>query len=348
MKHAVPLIALALAVGCSSGSSGPPAVIKEGVRIVYRVDTGAAGSDPAARRAAHARTAEVIARRLALAGLSARATAKDPSEISTVDVDLATRDPELIEQARAIASAAGKLELALVASDAPFSKAYYRRVIEGADGQAPDPAAVAAGITAEVDSWNADGGAVQVDYYLVAADTPDATGREVLQRYIAAVSAADKALDIPVDRALHFEPLDPAPGATGARWRTYLVDPAGHVTGDQIASGALAADPAVPERKVVAITFTAAGKAALAALTRAHVGKKLAIILDGRIHSAPVIGGPIDGGKVTITLADTNPAQAADAAAQLVAILGGGPLPLPVSEAAFMQLANGDVVPSPP
>jgi preprotein translocase subunit SecD len=338
---------LALAAACGSGSSGPPAVIKEGVRIVYRVDTDAAGRDPAARKAAHTRTAEVIARRLVRAGLSGRATAKDPSEISTVDVDLATRDPELIEQARAIVSAPGRLELALVASDAAVSKAYYRRVLGDGAGQAPDPAAAAAGITAEVDSWNTDGGAVQVDYYLVAADTPTATGREVLQRYIATVSAADKALDIPPDRALHFEPLDPAPGATGARWRTYLVDPAGHVTGEQIASAALAPDPAVAERKVVAIELTAAGKAALAALTRAHIGAKLAIILDGRIHSAPVIGGPIDGGKVTITLADANPAQAADAASQLVAILGGGPLPVPVVETAFMQLANGDVVRSP-
>ena len=341
MRAFVVAAILAALGGCKSGSS-TPAVIKEGVRIVYQVD---AGADPAAL----ARTAEVITKRLAIAKLAGRAAVQNTTEISTVAVDLATRDPELIEQARAIASASGRFELALVANADPVSLAYYRRVQGDAGaGAAPDPAASAVGITAEVDSWNADGSAIQSDYYLTATDSPTTTGRQLLERYLAAVSAADHAFAIPAGRALHFESREPEPGATGARWRTYLADPTGHITGDHIAVAALVPDPAAPDRQTVVIDLDAVGKAAFAALTSAHIGKKVVVILDDRVHSAPIISGPIPGGRLTISLAEDNPAQAADAATQLVAILGGGALPAPVVEVSFMQLANGEVVPPPP
>lgn len=48
-----------------------------------------------------------------------------------------------------------------------------------------------------------------------------------------------------------------------------------------------------------------------AALTAAHRNEKVAIIVDGVVQSAPVIRGPIVGGKVSITL------QSADDAAAL-------------------------------
>lgn len=52
---------------------------------------------------------------------------------------------------------------------------------------------------------------------------------------------------------------------------------------------------------VVAFQFTPHGQAAFAALTREHVGKRLAIMVDGKVISAPVIKEPITGGRGVIS-----------------------------------------------
>ncbi len=51
----------------------------------------------------------------------------------------------------------------------------------------------------------------------------------------------------------------------------------------------------------IAITFTKDGENRFAEVTRQSVGKRLAIIIDGQLCSAPVINMPISGGKATIS-----------------------------------------------
>ncbi|MCX6922660.1 MAG: hypothetical protein NT154_05510 [Verrucomicrobia bacterium] len=51
----------------------------------------------------------------------------------------------------------------------------------------------------------------------------------------------------------------------------------------------------------IAITFSDTGRKRMAEVTRQNIGKRLAIIIDGQVYSAPVIRSEISGGKATIS-----------------------------------------------
>lgn len=76
----------------------------------------------------------------------------------------------------------------------------------------------------------------------------------------------------------------------------------------------------------VALEFTSEGGKIFAALTKANVGKPLAIFLDGQLISAPVVREEIRDGRAVITGNFT-----VDEAKQLVRDLNLGALPVPVS-----------------
>jgi SecD/SecF fusion protein len=90
----------------------------------------------------------------------------------------------------------------------------------------------------------------------------------------------------------------------------------GHIA-DAVAKPA--ADTASPS---VAITFDAEGRAAFAAATAANVGKRIAVVLDGQVWSAPKIMSPIRGGQLMIEAYSPG----FDDAQRLAALLDGGPL----------------------
>ncbi len=87
------------------------------------------------------------------------------------------------------------------------------------------------------------------------------------------------------------------------------------------------ADPGVDQygRPIVSIEFTAKGTDKFAEVTRRNVGKPLAILLDGKIISAPNISEPILGGKAQIS-GSFSPTDVQD----LVIKLKAGSLPVPV------------------
>jgi preprotein translocase subunit SecD len=49
------------------------------------------------------------------------------------------------------------------------------------------------------------------------------------------------------------------------------------------------------------VEFNDVGSELFASVTAANLNKRLAIVLDGHLHSAPVIRSPIAGGKTQIT-----------------------------------------------
>jgi preprotein translocase subunit SecD len=49
------------------------------------------------------------------------------------------------------------------------------------------------------------------------------------------------------------------------------------------------------------IEFSELGKELFAAITKENINKRLAIVLDGKLYSAPVIRSEIPGGKAQIT-----------------------------------------------
>jgi hypothetical protein len=87
----------------------------------------------------------------------------------------------------------------------------------------------------------------------------------------------------------------PAPGLRAAQVsssrRIYLQD-AAIVTNSDIATTRVIAGPGLSEY-YVGIEFNASGTTKLRAATSSHIGKLLAILLDGRVVMAPVLRSPI-------------------------------------------------------
>ena len=76
----------------------------------------------------------------------------------------------------------------------------------------------------------------------------------------------------------------------------------------------------------VSLAFNARGAAMFERITGEHSKKRMAIVLDGKVHSAPTIQERISGGKASIT-GNFTPTEAQD----LAIVLRAGSLPAPVS-----------------
>ena len=75
---------------------------------------------------------------------------------------------------------------------------------------------------------------------------------------------------------------------------------------------------AITSAAEIAITFTERGAKRFAKVTRDHVGQRLAIVIDGKVYSAPKVMTEIPGGKAVISGSFTE-----EEAAQLAARLNG-------------------------
>jgi protein-export membrane protein SecD/preprotein translocase SecF subunit len=125
--------------------------------------------------------------------------------------------------------------------------------------------------------------------------------------------------------------LDPASGEAGAY---YLVRSVADITGRDLRSARPLQDE--NQQPSVAFSLTRDGARRFAQLTGENVGRAVAIILDGRVQSAPVIEGRIDRGEGSIRGRFTTQ-QAAD----LSLVLRAGALP-----ASLTYLGGGFVGPS--
>lgn len=111
---------------------------------------------------------------------------------------------------------------------------------------------------------------------------------------------------------------------TGAITRTpYLLKKQILLTGDVITDAKVTPDQM--GRMIIHMDFNRAGATAFERITREHVRERLAIILDNRVYSAPVIKDVISGGAAIIE-GTFSPEEAHD----LALVLRAGSLPAPV------------------
>jgi len=96
----------------------------------------------------------------------------------------------------------------------------------------------------------------------------------------------------------------------------------GGIKGDQLTQAKQAFEPKT-NAPVISITFNQQGGEKFAELTTANVGKRFAIILDGKVLSAPSINEPILGGSAQISGSFT-----VQSATQLAIALRSGALPV--------------------
>ena len=84
-------------------------------------------------------------------------------------------------------------------------------------------------------------------------------------------------------------------------------------------------------KPIVTFQLTPEAGRAFESWTSAHIGESFAIVIDGRVVSAPVIQAAIPGGEVQITSGDADGTDLADARF-LAAILDSGPYPVALRE----------------
>jgi preprotein translocase subunit SecD len=149
--------------------------------------------------------------------------------------------------------------------------------------------------------------------------------RDRLRAYVAT-------LTVPDDRELAIGRQDPDPERGGEGWRTYYMNRVADATGEDLDDAAVGFDPqsGSPE---VDFTMNSRGASRMSDLTGRNIGKRMAIVLDDRVESAPVIQGEI-GARGRITLGaylDRN--QLLQEAKDLVVVLQAGALPAPLRPA---------------
>lgn len=266
-------------------------------------------------------------------------------------IDAADGDPEKLTRMRDLVARSAKLEFKAVDDGSDFMKRVFAHVGATKTNEATDPAALAAEIRADVDSWQPEGGgAHHLDYYLVAHDREEdldpgeakrigcprppcaVTGRMVIERYLAALAQADPTFRVPDDRQILFEQQEPQPEAKDRRpqWRSYFVERVPGLTGKAIANATASTDPST-HAPTVMLDFSRDGARTFGELTQRLVGKKLAIVLDGNVKSAPLLMSAIRGGRASITMGKAAQ-QPERAATELAISLKSGALPAPLVE----------------
>ena len=114
------------------------------------------------------------------------------------------------------------------------------------------------------------------------------------------------------------------------KWRSYYLERATSLTGAAIEDAHAATDPAANDWPIVKVELTRKGARDFDDLTTRIAGKKLATIVDGSITSAPVVLGPIHGGRLWIAMGGSDRAAAQRAAEGLAVVLRTGALPSPL------------------
>ncbi|MBI4702927.1 MAG: protein translocase subunit SecD [Deltaproteobacteria bacterium] len=118
-----------------------------------------------------------------------------------------------------------------------------------------------------------------------------------------------------------------------AGWRTYYLWGKAEITGDLVRDA-----QAVPDQSDrglggwhVLMDMTALGGEIFERITGANVKRRFAIILDGKVESAPVIQTKIGGGRAQITMGAGSIQQQLEDSRKLELVLRSGALPAPIS-----------------
>jgi len=242
----------------------PPALL----RLVYGPDRHGELRGDAVERAL-----AVVRARAAALGPNVRVT-RSGEEIS---VDLPAVAPEALAAFRRLMRLDVRLELRLVDDDSDL----VRRLV----GRLPPPAGIA------LRERVRDRGGRSLRHAVLVGRNLDR-----LKGYLGRLPPDLR----PPDRELRIgEGL--AESGRETEFELYLVHRHAALTGEHVREARVLFDDAtgVPD---VGVTFSPEGARRFEALTRAHVGQRVAILLNDKVSSAPVIVAPISGGQARITL----------------------------------------------
>jgi preprotein translocase subunit SecD len=184
------------------------------------------------------------------------------------------------------------------------------------------------GVEVGHDGWTEkDSGVGHSDVYLRSKDKAE------LEKFFASLPKEDQ---IPSDHEIGYEQVqskDEEGTATQDKlWRTYYLHRRAELTGEYISDAEVSWDQQTG-RPEVSLTFDHEGANLFEKASGSNIGRKMAIILDEKINSAPVIETRIGGGRARITMGGfSDPFQLQQEAKDLVAVLRTGALPAPLKK----------------
>jgi len=116
------------------------------------------------------------------------------------------------------------------------------------------------------------------------------------------------------------------------KWRTYTLKADVSLTGDDLVNAQVALGSPEQPQPYVSIEFSPTGRALFGELTTKNVGKRMAIVLEDVVDSAPVINEPITGGNASITMGGSRTRdEMIKDANSLALVLKAGALPAPIT-----------------
>lgn len=114
--------------------------------------------------------------------------------------------------------------------------------------------------------------------------------------------------------------------------RTYTLQTQVPLTGDDLTDARVTFGSDLDPRAAVAVTFSPSAAQTFDKLTQQSIGKRMAIVLEDLVDSAPVIQQRISGGTASISMGGARlPEEIIRDANQLALVLKAGALPAPVS-----------------
>lgn len=116
-------------------------------------------------------------------------------------------------------------------------------------------------------------------------------------------------------------------GGKKANYRTYVVEAATELAGEDVMDAFVSQGSDLDNRPEVALRFTSTGGRRFADLTGKNVNRRMAIVLDDVVQSAPVIQTKIAGGEARIRLGGGTMEKGFEEAKELAVILKSGALP---------------------
>ena len=150
------------------------------------------------------------------------------------------------------------------------------------------------------------------------------------ERFSAYLSKLNEFLakDLPKGYELAFEKHSSAVASEGVSDRIpYLVETVPRITGDMLADARVQIDPQ-KNQPYVSLDFKSTGAKIFEQLTGDNIGKRMAVILDGNVYSAPTIQSRIGGGRAQITLGYGGYNKLLKEARDLSLVLRAGALPV--------------------
>lgn len=135
-----------------------------------------------------------------------------------------------------------------------------------------------------------------------------------------------------IGRQLAFGPVHEPSGAERLGFlRTWVLQDRPGITGDYLTQAQVQQGQELPHDFHVSMTFSPEGAKIFGKLTAENVHRPMAIVLDGKVISAPVINEKIEGGQAQISLGrGMDPQAKMQEAKDLALVLKAGALPAPV------------------